>query len=297
MIWDAFLFLNELELLEIRLHTLAGHVDRFVLVEANQTHSTLSAKGGFVFEEHKDAFREFLDRIVHVKLDQEFLTVEALRHRSWPTRLRHRIHRNLLADGNETLHRNSILRGLTGAAGDDVVLISDVDEIIDPACLPEAMALLRRHPAVALEQVMHRYFLNCRQRGFAWTLPRATTCREAFARKPHALRGLKGIPVVKGGGWHFSGVGGMERFLYKMQSFLHHDRCYQGRYADLEELTRLFEERVVRQGRDVFDFMDARYDFVEVDGSYPAFLRENQDRFRELIYSADRARGPQLRGS
>jgi beta-1,4-mannosyl-glycoprotein beta-1,4-N-acetylglucosaminyltransferase len=286
MLYDAFLFLNELELLEIRLHTLAPHVDRFVLVESNQTFSTLSSKGEFVFEQNRDAFREFLDKIIYVKLDDEFFTVEELGKRSWPTRLRHRIQKTLLADRNETHHRNSILRGLSGASPDDVVMISDVDEIINPACLPEAIALLRRHPVVAFEQTMYRYFLNNLEKGFAWTLPRVTTCREAFAGKPHTLRGLKGIPAVKNGGWHFSGVGGMEKFLYKIQSYLHHDRCYRGKYRDIEELEKIFEDRVIRQRIDLYDFMDSRYEFVEIDESYPAFIRENQERYGGLIYRA-----------
>ena len=39
MITDAFMFFNELELLEIRLHELSSVVDRFVLVEARETFS------------------------------------------------------------------------------------------------------------------------------------------------------------------------------------------------------------------------------------------------------------------
>jgi hypothetical protein len=42
MIYDCFTFFNELELLELRLHELAGVVDKFVLVEATQTHSSRS---------------------------------------------------------------------------------------------------------------------------------------------------------------------------------------------------------------------------------------------------------------
>lgn len=284
MLYDAFLFLNELELLEIRLHTLAPYVDRFILVEANQTFSTLSAKEGFVFEKNAAAFRKFRDKIIYIKLDGEFLTVEDLRQRPWLTRLRHRIRKNALADQNETLHRNSILRGLAGASPDDPVMISDVDEIINPACLPEALALLKRHPVVAFEQTLYRYFLNNREQDSRWIAPRIATCRHVLARKPHTVRGEKGIPVVPNGGWHFTGIGNMENFLYKIQSFLHHDRCYRGKYRDIEELRRIFAERVIRQRRDIFAFMDSRYEFVAIDETFPASIRDHQERFREWIY-------------
>jgi beta-1,4-mannosyl-glycoprotein beta-1,4-N-acetylglucosaminyltransferase len=292
MIYDAFLFLNELELLDMRLHTLAPYVDRFVLVEANQTFSTLSGKGEFVFEKHRDAFLPWLDKIIYVKLDGEFLTVEALRQRPWIRRWRHSIHKNLLADQNETHHRNSILRGLAGAAPDDPVLISDIDEIIDPASLPQALALLKEHPVVGFEQAMYRYFLNNREKDFVWTLPRLTTCRYALAHKPHTIRGMKKIPVVKKGGWHFTCIGNMETFLYKIQSYMHHDRCYRGKYRDIDELKKIFAERVLKERRDIFDFMDSQYEFVAIDGTFPAFIRENRERFRELIYAPDPAKLP-----
>ena len=37
MIYDTFMFFNELELLELRLNELNGVVDKFVLVEATRT--------------------------------------------------------------------------------------------------------------------------------------------------------------------------------------------------------------------------------------------------------------------
>ena len=292
MLYDAFLFLNELELLEMRLHTLAPHVDRFILVEANQTFSTLSRKEGFVFEKNRDAFRPFLDKIIYVKLDGEFLTAEALHRRPWFRRIRHFFQANKLADQNETHHRNSILRGLAGAAPDDLVIISDVDEIIDPASLPRAVALLEKHPVVAFEQTMYRYFLNNREKDFLWTLPRITTCGHARRIKPHTIRGLKEVPVVGNGGWHFTAVGGMEKFLYKIQSDLHHNRCYKGKYRDIEELRKIFADRVIKRRIDLFDFMDSEFEFVEIDATYPAVIRDHIERYRALIHAPDRAADP-----
>lgn len=284
MIYDAFPFLNELELLEIRLHTLGPHVDRFVIVEANQTHSTLTSKDGWVFEEYRSRFQEFLDRVIYVKLVDEFFTVDQLRRRPWPTRLRHRILPSLLANGNENFQRNCLVRGLTEASPDDILIISDVDEIVAPDRLPEAIELLRNHPVVALEQTMYRYFLNNRQIDFEWILPRVTTCGEAMRTQPHVIRGLTNVPIVKNAGWHFSSVGGIDRVRYKAKSFLHHDRWYRGQYRDPAAMERLFEERVIGQGRDIFHFMDNRMEFVEIDESFPPFLRENQERYGQLIH-------------
>ena len=284
MLYDAFLFLNELEILEMRLHILSPHVDRFILVEANQTHSTLNTKGGFIFEKNRDAFQPFLDRIIYVKLDREFFTVEDLKRRSWFTRLHYYIQKNELASQNDTFQRNCILRGLTDACTDDTVLISDLDEIINPAALPAALDLLKRHPVVAFEQTQHRYFLNNREKDFIWTPPRITTCGYTRQMTPHAVRAMKKVPVVKNGGWHFTGMGSMDNFIYKMESFMHHDRCYKGKYKDIDELKKIFTDRVIKQRIDIYDFMDSQYEFVEIDETYPVYIRDNRERYRHLIY-------------
>ncbi|MEM5785997.1 MAG: hypothetical protein AAGU11_01685 [Syntrophobacteraceae bacterium] len=286
MLYDAFLFLNELEILEIRLHTLYRHVDKFVLVEANQTFSTLSSKGTFLFEENKHLFKDFLDKIIHIKLENEFLTTESLKELPWPQRLKCRLKRTELANQNETHHRNSIVRGLCAAEPHDLVLISDIDEIINPECLPEAVERLKTEPVVGFEQQLYRYFLNIHEKDSSWTAPRLTTCENAFRTKPHTIRGQK-VPLIRNGGWHFTCIGNMEKLLYKSQSFLHHDRCYRGEYKDVHNLEILFRERVIKKGIDIFDFIDCRYEIVEIDETFPEIIHGNQDRYRELIFSPE----------
>ena len=66
MIIDCFPFFNELDLLEIRLNVLNDVVDKFVLVEASKTQSLIDKP--FYFEENKDRYSKFLDKIIHVKI-------------------------------------------------------------------------------------------------------------------------------------------------------------------------------------------------------------------------------------
>ena len=68
MIIDCFPFFNELDILDIRLNVLNDCVDKFVLVEASKTQSLLDKP--FYFEENKERFKPFLDKIVHVKVDE-----------------------------------------------------------------------------------------------------------------------------------------------------------------------------------------------------------------------------------
>ena len=67
MIFDCFTFCNELDLLELRLETLSDVVDKFVLVEADRTFTGKSKP--FFFAENKARFTNYLDRIIHVQVE------------------------------------------------------------------------------------------------------------------------------------------------------------------------------------------------------------------------------------
>ncbi|MFH1563854.1 MAG: N-acetylglucosaminyltransferase, partial [Nitrospirota bacterium] len=105
MIIDCFMFFNELDLLEIRLHSLASYVDRFVLVESPITHSG-NPKPLF-FEENKDKFKDFnITHLIYLPAERGI----------W---------------GREIRQRAYLLNGIADADPEDMILISDVDEIPD----------------------------------------------------------------------------------------------------------------------------------------------------------------------
>ena len=64
VIYDCFTFFNELDLLDIRLHELASTVDVFVLAEAPLTFQ--GQPKPLVFQEHRNRYRTYLDKIRHV---------------------------------------------------------------------------------------------------------------------------------------------------------------------------------------------------------------------------------------
>ena len=107
MIYDCFGFFNELDLMEIRLNVLKDVVEKFVLVEAGETHSRKTKP--LYFKENAARFAEFRDRIVYVGIER-FPDVCVT---DW---------------ARENYQRNAIADGLKGAKDDDV-LVSDLDEI------------------------------------------------------------------------------------------------------------------------------------------------------------------------
>ena len=67
MVYDCFQFFNELDILKLRLHVLSDVVDRFVISESTVTFS--GDPKPLFYEENKEQFQEFQDRIIHVVVD------------------------------------------------------------------------------------------------------------------------------------------------------------------------------------------------------------------------------------
>lgn len=114
-IYDCFTFYNELELLDLRLHLLAPYVDYFVLVEANVT--LRGEPKELFFTKNRKQFVDFSDKIIHLVMRVQ---EKDTRPNDWSI---------------EKAQRNYIQHGLDNCADDDIVIISDADEILNPKIL------------------------------------------------------------------------------------------------------------------------------------------------------------------
>lgn len=280
MVYDCFTFFNELDLLEIRLNVLSGVVDRFVLVEAGETHT--GKPKAFLFEENQARFAAFADRIVYVRIDRfpaEYCPWE-----------------------RECFQRNEIKRGLVGAKDDDIILISDLDEIPRP----ELVEKYSRKPGV--------WFFNMRAFGFYlnWEDVR---CRNMCGTKMLSYKDLRtgfngvetfyneflppsvnegttvskirrrAFPASKGGerrlrnsGWHFTCLGGAAALVVKMRAVAPH----RGFDPDDPSLTVEKVERLFAKGQGPALKMNCFA--VPIDKSFPKYLVENLDRYRHLVF-------------
>ncbi|MBO6196917.1 MAG: glycosyl transferase GT17 family protein, partial [Butyrivibrio sp.] len=114
MVYDCFPFFNEVDILKLRLNILNPYVDRFVIEESTVTFSGEPKE--LVFEKYKDQFKEFLDKITYIVVDDTPI------------------------EGADTYVRdyyqkNNLIKGLKDATSDDVIIMSDADEIPCPETL------------------------------------------------------------------------------------------------------------------------------------------------------------------
>lgn len=287
MIYDCFTFFNELELLELRLNELAVVVDKFVLVEATQTHTNKPKP--LHYQENRARFSAFHDKIIHIIVDDLPVSNDA-----WIP---------------ENFQRNCISRGLANCRPDDFVLVSDLDEI-PRATVVEKMSreipfhdnffsntvhavlnsqpvkstfhrrgfrrrLRKNHPFVwRFEHIYYQYFINCKRLKPAFTNGTVMLRYRDFSTAEEMRH--SGFKTVHDAGWNFSWMGGVERVLNKIQSFSHQE-CNQPQFTDPNRIKRLIES-----GQNIFGGSD-ELQFVLLDETFPRYVLEHSEKFKDWI--------------
>ena len=283
MVYDCFSFFNELDLLEIRLNTLDSVVDKFVLVEATKTHNGKDKP--LVYNENAKRFARFHDKIIHIVVDS-FPEFES----SWTF---------------ENYQRNQIVRGLHGAKEDDVVLLSDIDEIPNPKLVKKYSSRPGRY---VFRQITYCYYFNCRRilvnlwhYGLSpyWEGTQMMTvgdflhlydsipCPDGiFYLRPAVnegttaskIRFLREVPFhyVNDGGWHFTSLGGVTALRNKLKAYAHQERSVLLSKSPEEMENLLYKGIDPMTGERVF--------FCDIKKGLPPYVYANIERFRPYVF-------------
>jgi beta-1,4-mannosyl-glycoprotein beta-1,4-N-acetylglucosaminyltransferase len=201
MLIDAFPFFNELDILEIRLAYLNDIVDYFVLVEASKTQSLLDKP--FHYELNQDRFHPYKDKIIHVKVE------DYPDSGGWAM---------------EHFQRNCIVRGLGRFKTDDLLMISDVDEIPNKIEIAKQMLMASINlNTMSFSHKYYAYYLNLLSRHKSWYGTVLTNVATARSQSPQSLRNAKDFMDHPKGeatlsGWHFGWCGGWEKVQQKLVS-------------------------------------------------------------------------------
>ena len=199
MLVDAFMFYNELDILELRLELLDEHVDKFVLVEAEVNH--VGGPKELFFQNNRERFSKWLHKITHVVVTAE----EAPKDENpW---------------AREKYQRHAILKGLDDVPPESIIMISDVDEIPD-------MSKVRYEqlPAIvcAVHMWMFEYSFKYLFTGEAWVGTVITNVELMKRSGPNYFRDNRWkFPVFQFAGWHLSSFGTPMRIWQKFQTYAH----------------------------------------------------------------------------
>lgn len=280
MIYDCFPFFNELDLLEIRLNVLKDVVDKFVLVEAGETHT--GKPKPFYFQDNRGRFAAFADRIIYLKIDKF-----PAGHDAW---------------WNENFQRNAIINGLTAAKSDDVIMISDLDEIPDPT----AVAKFSKEKGVyQFRPRSFGFYLNMLDYRTPYTwgtkmlsyhdlktgfdnidtyydefllddLNVGTTVTKVRRRAFPSSKG--GERILTGKGWHFTCLGGAKSILTKMRAVAPH----LGFNSENPELSEEYVAQLLEKGHS--PGLKMACFAIPLDDRLPEYLRLNRAKYQHLIF-------------
>ncbi len=282
MVYDCIPFFNEIDILKLRLNVLSPYVDKFIIEEATMTFS--GADKDLCFDKNRQKFAEFLDRIVYVPVTDT--PKVAITHE------RDYFQKNHLIDGLKEV----------GATEDDVIIFGDCDEIPNPVELKKIIDGFDKTKVYHLAQRNFSAFVNMEEKSGnllsitgefpdipnnkrKWLGTKVTSIRNIPKEGIVRLRDLCKVTDanavrVADGGWHFGYMGGeketdpIERIGVKIKAAAHQE--YNEREIILETMDHLV------LGQDIFG-RDARFERVEVDDTYPEYLRSHLDEYSHLV--------------
>lgn len=283
MVYDCFQFFNELDILKIRLHVMSPVVDKFVISEATETFSGM--KKPLYYEENKEMFAEFADKIIHVVVDD---TPEGYTH------------------DRDTFQKNAVTRGLKDCTDEDIIIFSDLDEIPNPEKIQEILKEFQEDKIYHFAQRLFYCYLNMEEvsgnllsyAGEFEGVERkkwigSKMCSYKLLREQGFMLGELRFPErkeigirVDDGGWHFGYMGGhgekdiRKRVKDKVVSAAHQE------YNSRRVLSKVTDQ--IKAGKDIFG-RDAQFVRCEIDESYPSYIREHQRELDFLIMPKEKA--------
>ncbi len=293
-IFDCFMYFDEDLVLELRLNTLDNLVDFFVIVESTYTHK--GEKRDLQFNIKK--YEKFKKKIIYLTYDVEPKGIDIVNEDDNESIKSTKYILNAIK--RENGQRNFIEKGLSNAVNEDVIMISDVDEIPN---LLNADFNKMNNKIYLFKQDMFYYKFNLQIPNFKWVGTKA--CKKENLVSPQWLRNVKdrkypfyrldtlfsqtkytNIKFVNQGGWHFSNIKTASEIEYKLKSYLHH------REFDLEPLTKEQIENVIKSKKAIYDLkVDKRInkigngsELVQFDlRKLPKFLIENKEIYKNWL--------------
>lgn len=269
-VFDAIIFSNELDILEIRWRELYPYVTKFVILESNTTFTGIpkplffdSDRARFAFAEGKIVHDVFSGRIAARGSHEDPFVLESQQRRAM----------------------NGLLRR-AGISSGDILIMSDTDEIPSPHTA-KLVQWCDGVPAVMhLELKHYMYSFEFPVDYSSW---RATT----NIYDPHTLyrHSRQTDLLFSDAGWHCSFCFQyIQEFVFKMTAYSHADRVRRREFLDQSRI-----QKCICRGDDLFDMLPEEYSFKELIkkmGSIPrsasavhlpSYLIENADKFRFLL--------------
>jgi len=293
-IYDCFMYFDEDLLLDIRLNTLNNFVSKFIITEATYTHNGSPKKLNF----NINNFSKFKDKIEYFVVDKEPPNILKIKENDSKNTKGEKLIFNGYARDN--YQRNELANGLKNANLDDIIIISDLDEIPN---LKNINFSEIKNKIIQFKQKMFYFKLNLFYENFTWFGSKA--CRKKNFISPQWLRNIKSkkyskfrldlifnkkkysdIHYVSNGGWHFTCIRTPENLEYKLLNFAHH-YDYEESKLNLEDLKKIIKEKRIMYDHNIDQKNNkwlSKLFLKKIDNDeLPEYISSNQNKFKDWI--------------
>ena len=192
------------------------------------------------------------------------------------------------------------MKGLENSSKEDLILISDVDEIPNLELIDFKKI---KNQIILFKQDMFYYKLNLKLPDLIWSGTKA--CKKKFLISPQWLRNIKdrkysfyrldtffsdkkyiNIKFIENGGWHFSNIKTPEEIEHKLKSYLHH------REFDINPMSVQEIENIIKNKQAIYDLkVDKKVNKIG-NGSklidypmskLPVYLKNNFEKYKNWL--------------
>ncbi len=293
-VFDCFMYHNEDTILDLRLNFLNKFVDYFVIVESIYNHKGEKKKLNFYIQKYE----KFKDKIRYLILNELPSDIETVKDDDEEGEKS----RKYILNGYKRDHfqRNHIKNGIEDANSEDIILISDIDEIPN---LKKINFDSVKNKLILFNQKMCYYKFNLYQKNYNWIGTRA--CKKKNLLSPQWLRDIKAksysfwrldvlfsnkkyidIFFVENGGWHFSYLNTPQLIDEKLRSYAHH------REYELSTFTNSEIERRIKNRQSIYNLnLDqkknqfsegVKLDVLEFE-ELPDYIQSNYKKFEKWL--------------
>ena len=293
-IYDCFMYFDEDLLLDLRLNALDKYVKKFVITEATYTHNGSKKKLNFDIQK----FSKFRNKIEYIIVDEQPPNIRELDEKdSYKVR-----EEKLILNGmaRDYFQRENLKKGLEKLNEEDIVIISDLDEIPD---LKKLNFYKINNNIVIFQQKMFYYKFNLLYDKFIWAGSKAVKYKNFIS--PQWLRNVKSkkysswridtffskkkysnLYHINDGGWHFTCIRSPEDLEKKLLNFAHHYEFEQSGLK-INDIRKLIKEKRVMYDHNV-DQKGYKWSgkaiLKNIDIKLlPSYISENAEKFQEWL--------------
>ena len=262
-IYDCCIYFDENLMLDMRFNILNEHVDKFVVVEATRDHSGNPKKLNFDI----NSFKKFKEKIIYHVVEDIPREVKNYKKGWSPNFYR------------ENFHRDSISKAIENCDPEDLILISDADEIPNFDTINSSkikkFALLR--------QKNFYYKINLQSEN-EWL--GTGICYKKYLKSPQWLRNKRFLrrgflrrlffktQIINDGGWHFSFLKTPEDIIKKMNAYGHGELAFKTDKQKIENSIK---------SKEFFINPKIKLRKVSIDKTYPNYIKNNLSMFKSWI--------------